>query len=94
MHPLIETHRDELKALALRFRVRSIKVFGSMARDDGDESSDVDLLVEAEPGTSGFVLGEMQMEAQDLLGRPVDLVTPAALHPLVRARVLDEARSL
>ena len=94
MHPLIEVHRDALRALALHYGIRSIKVFGSMARDDGDETSDVDLLVETSPDTSGFALGALLMDAQDLLGRRVDIVTHNALHPAMRARVLREARTL
>ena len=94
MHPLIENHRQALRALATRYGVRSIKVFGSMARDDADASSDVDLLVETAPDTSGFTLGALLMDAQDLLGKRVDLVTESALHPAMRARVLNEARTL
>ena len=74
--------------------MRSIKVFGSMARDDADASSDVDLLVETAPDTSGFVLGALLMDAQDLLGRRVDVVTEKSLHPLMRDRILSEARPL
>lgn len=94
MHRLIETHREELRTLARRYGIRSIKVFGSMARDDTDEDSDVDLLVETGPETSGFVLGALLMDAQDLLGRRVDIVTQSALHPALRERVLEEARML
>lgn len=85
MNPLIETHREALRALATRYGVRSIKVFGSMARDDADASSDVDLLVETGPDTSGFTLGALLMDAQDLLGKRVDVVTESALHPAMRA---------
>ncbi len=91
MHPMIESHREALRALARRHGVRSIKVFGSMARDDADASSDVDLLVETAPDTSGFVLGALLMDAQDLLGRRVDVVTEKSLHPLLRDSVLTEA---
>ncbi|NMG53432.1 nucleotidyltransferase family protein [Aromatoleum aromaticum] len=94
MHPVIETHREELRALARRYGVRSIKVFGSMARDEADVESDVDLLVETTPDISGFTLGALLMDAQDLLGRRVDIVTPASLHPAIRARVLREARAI
>lgn len=94
MHPIIEAHREELRALARRHGVRSIRVFGSMARDDADTDSDVDLLVETTPQTSGFDLGALLMDAQDLLGRRVDVVTEAALHPAIRARVLREARPI
>ena len=65
-----------------------------MARDDADASSDVDLLVETAPDTSGFVLGALLMDAQDLLGRRVDVVTEKSLHPLMRDRILSEARPL
>ncbi len=94
MHPMIEAHREALRALAKRHGMRSIKVFGSMARDDADASSDVDLLVETAPDTSGFALGALLMDAQDLLGRRVDVVTERSLHPLMRERILREARSL
>ena len=94
MHPVIESHREALHALARRHGVRSIKVFGSMARDDADASSDVDLLVETAPDTSGFVLGALLMDARDLLGRRVDVVTEKSLHPLMRDRVLNEAQPL
>ncbi|MDI1246528.1 MAG: nucleotidyltransferase family protein [Rhodoferax sp.] len=91
MHPLIESHRTELRSLARRYGVRSIRVFGSMARDDASQTSDVDLLVEASGPLSGFSLGALLMDAQDLLGRRVDVVTLNSLHPLMRDRVLRES---
>ncbi len=94
MHPLIQAYRNDLKALALRHGLANISVFGSMARGDADADSDVDLLVDAPAGISAFVLGEMLMDAQDLLGRRVDIVTRAALHPMMRERVLEEAQPL
>lgn len=94
MHPVIEAHRAQLLALARRHGMRSIKVFGSMARGDAGPDSDVDLLVEPEPGQSGFALGALLMDAEALLGRHVDVVTVALLHPLLRGRVLSEARAL
>ncbi|KAI5916290.1 nucleotidyltransferase family protein [Thauera sp. 2A1] len=94
MHPIIEAHRQELRSLAHRYGMRSIKVFGSMARADADDSSDVDLLVDTAPGTSGFVLGALLMDAQDILGRRVDVVTEKSLHPLLRDRILNEAQPL
>jgi hypothetical protein len=91
MHPLIETHRDALRALAERHGVTDLRVFGSMARGDANAASDVDLLVTPLPGTSLFDLGGLLMDAQELLGLPVDVVSDRALHPLVRDRVLAEA---
>ena len=94
MHPLIEAHRDELLALARRRGVTRVRVFGSMARGDADESSDVDLLVSLPPTVSGLALGGLLMDARELLGRQVDIVTEAALHPRLRERVLASAVDL
>ena len=88
MHPLIETHRTELLALAHRRGVTGVRVFGSMSRGDGNDSSDVDLLVTLAPGTSALALGGLLLDAQELLGRCVDVVTEASLHPALRERVM------
>ena len=95
MHPLIETHRAELLTLARRRGVTGVRVFGSMSRGDGSddtsENSDVDLLVTLAPGISGLALGGLLLDAQDLLGRRVDVVTEASLHPALRERVMAGA---
>ena len=67
-----------------------------MARGDVDaqERSDVDLLVSLPAGRTGLALGALLMDVQDLLGRRVDVVTEAALHPALRAQVLKEAQIL
>ncbi len=91
MHPLIETHRAELLALARRRGVTDFRVFGSMSRDDGRDDSDVDLLVTLAPGTSALALGGLLLDAQELLGRRVDVVTEAGLHTALRERVMAEA---
>ena len=94
MHPLLESHRDELVALARRRGVTAIRVFGSMSRGDADEDSDVDLLVTLSPGTSALALGGLLMDAKELLGRRVDVVTEASLHPALRERILADAVAL
>ena len=91
MHPLIETHRAELLALARRRGVTGVRVFGSMSRGDGSDDSDVDLLVTLAPGTSALALGGLLLDAQELLGRRVDVVTEASLHPALRERVVASA---
>jgi predicted nucleotidyltransferase len=91
MHPLIESHRDELRKLAQRRGLTGIRVFGSMSRGDATDGSDVDLLVTRQPGTSALALGGLLMDAQELLGRRVDVVTEASLHPAIRESVLAEA---
>ena len=70
------------------------RVFGSVARGQGTESSDVDLLVKTGPGCSLFDLGGLLEDLQELLGCRVDLVTEDGLKPRLRARVLREAVSL
>ena len=94
MHALIESHRSEIRALAERHGFHDVRVFGSMARGDVDERSDVDLLVTLPAGKTGLVLGALLMDVQDLLGRRVDVVTEDCLHPAFRNRVLSEAQIL
>lgn len=91
MHPLLETHRTDLLALAHKRGVTAVRVFGSMSRSDSNENSDVDLLVTLAPGISALALGGLLMDAQELLGRRVDVVTEASLHPALRERVLESA---
>ena len=91
MSPAIEENRSAIRALIAHHGLRNGRVFGSMARGDDDAMSDVDLLVDVPPGTSGFAMGALQMDVQDMLGRRVDVVTEAALHALVREQILREA---
>ena len=94
MHPLIENNRAEILALAERHGVRNVRVFGSMARGDADDASDVDLLVSLPSDKTGLALGALLMDVQDLLHRRVEVVTEGGLHPALRDRVLREAQPL
>lgn len=94
MHALIESHRTEIRVLAERHGLRDVRVFGSMARGDADDASDVDLLVTLPPGCTGLALGALLMDVQDLLGRRVEVVTERSLHPALREQVLEEAQIL
>ncbi|MCY4212628.1 MAG: nucleotidyltransferase family protein [Gammaproteobacteria bacterium] len=94
MHRLIERHRQKILALAIEHGFDNVRVFGSMARGDAGDDSDVDLLVTAPDGTSGLALGGLLMDVSELLGRKVDVVTDRALHPALRDRILREAVSL
>ena len=80
-------HQDSLRALG----VRSLAVFGSTARGEADDSSDVDLLVELDRRMDLLDYIGIQHYLEDLLGRKVDLVMAEALRPAVRAAVLREA---
>ena len=79
LHELVEQRRDAIKDAARRHRGVSISLFGSLARGTDNESSDADFLVEFEPGSSLFDLLHLQDELQELLGRPVDVVSVAGL---------------
>ena len=94
MHAVIERHRAEIIAIAQRYGIRDVRVFGSMARGDAGDDSDVDLLVSLPPEKTGLALGGLLMDVQNLLHRRVDVVTEKGLHPLMRDRVLQEARPL
>jgi predicted nucleotidyltransferase len=84
---ILAAHKDELA----RFHVKSLALFGSVARDEAGPESDVDVLVEFDPpvGLFGFVRLQLFLEA--LFGHPVDLVERAAVRPAIRERVLNEA---
>ncbi len=88
---LIVLRRTEVDRLAAKHGARGVLLFGSCARGEADEGSNVDFLVELEMGRSLLDLGGLQMELEELLGRPVDVVTFNSLKPRMRRRVLDEA---
>jgi uncharacterized protein len=87
-------HRIAIHALAERHRTANPRVFGSvlLGRDNAD--SDIDLLVDALPGATLFDLGGLQDALEELLGTPVDLLTPGDLPIRFRAKVLAEARPI
>jgi len=85
----------ELVEFCERHRVMQRSLFCSALRSDFGPESDIDILVEFEEGfTPGFGSFGMQSELSNMLGRRVDLNTPACLHPLFRGEVLAEARLL
>jgi predicted nucleotidyltransferase len=83
--------RPEILRLAALYRAREMRVFGSVARGDATEGSDLDLLIKPEPGCSLFDLGGLLEDLQELLGCRVDLVIEDGLKPRLRERVLREA---
>jgi uncharacterized protein len=87
----LRNRRDEILRVAAQHGARHVRVFGSVARGEADERSDVDFLVDLEKGRSLFDLGGLLMDLQSLLGRPVDVVTEKGLKSRIRDRVLDEA---
>ncbi|MBE3099867.1 MAG: nucleotidyltransferase family protein [Planctomycetes bacterium] len=88
---LLRAKREDILRLAASHGARNIRIFGSVARGDAGPDSDLDVLVDMEPGRSLFDMGGLLMDLQDLLGCKVDVVTEKGLHWYVRARVLEEA---
>ena len=90
----IEEHAAEIRALVSRRRAANPRVFGSVLRQEDGETSDIDILVDALPGATLFDLGALQMDLEDLLEAPVDLLTPRDLAPAIRAKILADARAI
>jgi len=88
----LEIAREAVAAFCRRNHIRRLALFGSVLRDDFRAESDVDALVEFEPGhVPGLAFFRMQRELSELLGRKVDLNTAADLSPYFRDEVLAEA---
>ena len=87
--------RARLAEVCERYGVAELSVFGSVARGDVRPESDLDLLYVLRPGRHlGFSINRLEDELADLFGRPIDLVSKAALHRSLRDDVLAEAREL
>jgi uncharacterized protein len=78
----------------MRYRTTNPRVFGSVVHGTDQEGSDIDLLVDALPGTTLFDLGGLQDELETILSARVDLLTPADLPAKFRAKVLSEAQPI
>lgn len=90
----LNMNRSAVREAVSRFRTTNPRVFGSVLRGTDLDGSDLDLLVDALPGTTLFDLGGLQDELESLLGIHVDLLTPADLPPRFRTKVLSEAQPL
>jgi hypothetical protein len=89
----IRVPRKKLEEFCRRNHIRKLAFFGSVLRDDFGPQSDIDVLVEFEPGkTPGFAFFEMQEELSEILGHKVDLNTPGFLSKYFRDEVIREAR--
>ena len=85
---------DEVRAVIARYPVGNPRVFGSVARGEDDETSDLDLLVDPTERTSLFDLAGLELELTDLLGVQVDVLTPGAVGPRIADSVYRDARPL
>lgn len=90
----MESKKQDIFATAARYGTYNVCVFGSVARGNDDENSDIDFLVELEPGRSLLDLGGLLIELQELLGCSVDIITVNGLKERIREQVLKEVVSL
>jgi predicted nucleotidyltransferase len=94
LRELLFKNRGEVLRLAQGCGASNVRVFGSVARGEDDQSSDIDLLVDFPPGTSLLTVIGLENALRDLLGVPVDVGPADALRDDMRERVLTEARPL
>lgn len=94
MDPLIEKNRQKILIIAQEKGVKNVRVFGSMARNDANNESDLDLLVELEEGKSGFALGGFLNAVSQLVQRKVEVVTEKSLHPMIYDNIMRDVRPL
>ncbi len=94
LNELLQEKREDILRIAAKRGAYNVRVFGSVARGEADSKSDIDILVDMEPGRSLFDLGGLLMDLQDLLGHDVDIVTERGLREHIRERVLKEAIAL
>jgi len=91
LRQLIDEKREDIMTAAARHGARNIRVFGSVARGEDRPDSDVDILVDAGPTTSSWFPAGLILDIEQILGRPVEIVTEKGLNPLIKEHVLREA---
>lgn len=92
----IPIHRERLTEICRHYQIRELALFGSVLRDDFSDRSDIDVLCTLLPDspTRGMEWIRLLLSLEDLWGRPVDLVKPHLLDPLIRDEVLQEAKPI
>jgi predicted nucleotidyltransferase len=90
----LQENTDRIRAIIARYPVRNIQVFGSVARGDDLDGSDLDLLVEPTERTTLYDLAGLKLELEALLSVGVDIATPRALRQGLAGRIADDLRPL
>ncbi len=88
----LASNREAIRRVVESHRARNARVFGSVVHGDDTEDSDLDILIDPTPDTTLFDIGAIRHELLQLLGVPVDVLTPKALPEQFRESVLAEAR--
>ncbi|MCK9511147.1 MAG: nucleotidyltransferase family protein [Pigmentiphaga sp.] len=90
----LASHRAAIRRIVESHRARNARVFGSVLHGEDRDDSDIDILVDPTPETTLFDIGAIRHELSQLLGMPVDVLTPNALPDRFRTQVLAEARPI
>ncbi|MHB0927777.1 MAG: nucleotidyltransferase family protein [Candidatus Nanopelagicales bacterium] len=90
----LQNHRAEIRRIVLAHRAHNARVFGSVLHGEDTEESDLDILIDPTAETTLFDIGAIRHELLELLGVPVDVLTPGDLPEKFRAVVLAEARAV
>lgn len=91
---IIKDKRDDILRLASAYGASNVRVFGSVARGEDTETSDIDFLVSMAPDRNLLDQAGLLADLQELLGRTVDVVTDDSIYWLIRRRILKEARPI
>ena len=94
LNQLLQEKREAILELAAKHGACNVRVFGSVARHEANEQSDIDLLVDTTEQTSAWFPVGLIQDLEGLLGRKVDIVTEGGIYWLLRRRILKEARPL
>jgi uncharacterized protein len=91
---IVRVKREEILAIARKHGASNVRVFGSIARGEADEESDIDLLVDLDAERSLFDLGALVIELNESIGHQVDVVTERGIRNRIRDRIVAEAVAL
>jgi predicted nucleotidyltransferase len=94
LRALIDLNRNKILDLATKYGAANVRIFGSVARGEDTDGSDVDFLVDFKTGTSLVEWCSLRLDLKDLLGCDVDIATEKTLKPRLKSRVLNEAQSI
>ena len=90
----LKAYREDILEIATKYHAPNIRVFGSVARGEATENSDVDFLIDVPPEQTLFDLIHLTRSLSELLGCQVDVAQSTVLHPRIRDEVLQNAISL
>lgn len=94
LNNLIHHKKKQIIEIASEYGVKSIKIFGSVARGEEDQNSDIDFLVDFEDGRTLFDLIALKNELEKLLNKSVDIVTEESIHHTIRENIIREVAEI